>query len=154
MCAAAPVLLTMALTLELAGVAWTIKDITQARQRLLKYVHRARCAFPQGLGGRVTAYDPTIATIEPQRGIEERVALLEQQFDKLPEDLDQRDNLLKNHLKGILQGDLAATQQSVQLQLDQVSHYLEEGLQETRISLRGPVAVAACSLASSPTSSL
>ncbi|MGW1963614.1 hypothetical protein ACWCPD_25700 [Streptomyces sp. NPDC001935] len=135
---ATAVLYGISAALEIVGLIVTVLDIVNARRRLGALLGRTRFVYGQMTvrGEHAIAAPPDV---DVQGPLEQRVENLEQWTRALPQQLATWDEKLVSYLTHDFEGDLRATERTVNHQLDGLREYIEGARQNWWQGYRGPI---------------
>ncbi|WP_328766907.1 hypothetical protein [Streptomyces sp. NBC_00286] len=138
MTAAAVTLASIAATLEIWGIWWTIVDIRRARNRLAAYLGRPRRVYASGTMVVEAAF--RITATGPQQTLEQRIEALETCRHSLAEELHRSDKKLYGRLVERFQRELSASEKSLDYKLEGVREFVAgDGQSHWVLAYRGPI---------------
>lgn len=115
----------------------TVLDVRKSRKRLADYLHRGRHIYASGAVQVEAALSLTVTRANPT--VEQRVEALETQHQNLKEELDRRDKQLMDRISSRFEGELKASEQTLEDQLTGLRDYIRGSEEHWWGSYRGPL---------------
>ncbi|MER5798604.1 hypothetical protein [Streptomyces mirabilis] len=137
MATTAVTLSVIAALLEIGGIALTVMDISKARRRLAGYLHRGRTVYGSAALNVEAALSLTVTRANST--VEQRVEALETQQQNLKEELDRRDKQLMDRISSRFEGELKASEQTLDDKLTGLRDYVGGAEEHWWKAYRGPL---------------